>query len=427
MPEAGSRRVAVVLLMAALGAAPARGAEGAGEAPAAGGGPAFLHTPRLLDDPGGYRSRLESLGVTLQLFYNQFLAWKPRGGANPDSVFGYSGSYDAFTYLDFEELTEWPGLSLLLHVKGQYDHNLNDDVGALSDPIDDADFDEPIYVDELWLHQTFLGDRAALRVGFLEQQTVFDRNAFANSEDRQFLATFLDNDAVVPLPNGLGAVVFARPTNWLELAVAAADADNVPRRAGFDTAFDSFGSLSAYFEAAFKLQLPFPAQPLPGTYRLGVFVDGSEKTVFGRTDPGTGLPATDRGHVGAYLSFDQVAYQEPGRDEQGLGLFARFGYADSDVNRIAWFWSVGLQYRGILPGRGEDVLGLGSYQAIGSHRYRRTVDPDFDRETGIELYYRFDPIPWLAVTPDFQYLVDPGGNGAARDAVVVALRLRVTF
>ena len=78
------------------------------------------------------------------------------GGANPDGAFGHSGSYDFFARVDLEALVGWRGGDLLLHVKGQYDDNLNADVGALSDPIDDADFDEPVYVDELWLEQALL-------------------------------------------------------------------------------------------------------------------------------------------------------------------------------------------------------------------------------------------------------------------------------
>jgi porin len=431
MGRARAGGIAGVALAAALVGAPPRAA--AARAPSGEVRPAtaianhLISSPRLLGDPGGARSRLGSLGVSFQLFANQTLGWKPEGGVDPDGTFGHSGSYDFFTYVDFGELTEWPGLAFLLHVKGQYDRSINGDVGALSDPVDDADSDEPIYVDELWLQQSFLRDRAWLRAGFLEQQTVFDRNAYANNEDRQFMTTFLDNNPLVPLPNGLGAVLFARPVAWLELAMGFGDADNELHQPGFDTAFDDVESLTGYFEVAFQIGVPAAPRSLPGSYRMGVFVDGAEKTVFGRTDPATGLPESERGHVGAYLSFDQVAYREPGNDEQGLGLFARFGYADADVNPVSWFWSLGLQYRGLLPGRPDDVLGLGSYQAIGSSRFRDAVAPDFDRETGVELYYCFDPLPWLAVTPDLQYIVDPGASGAASNAVVVLLRLRVTF
>jgi len=339
---------------------------------------------------------------------------------DPDQRFGSSGSYDLFGLVDVEELAGWPGANLLLHVKGQYDENLNEDVGALSDPVDDADFDEAIYVDELWLQQALVGDRVRLRVGFLEQQTLYDRNAFANSEDRQFATAFLDNNPLVPLPNGLGIALVVSPLSWLELALGVADADNEPRSAGFDTAFDGLDSLNGYLELTARTLLPSDWGALPGTYRLGAFRDGRRKTAFGRRN-------RHRGHYGGYLSFDQVAFREGGDEDQGLGFFARAGVADEDVNRLAWFWSVGLQYLGLLPGRDADVLGVGSYQAIGSDRFQDEIDSDFDEETGVEVYYRIAVFPWLAVTPHLQYVADPGASDAGRDSIVGLLRVRVSF
>jgi porin len=378
-----------------------------------------LYSNRLFGDPAGARSRLERLGIDLQLFYNQFLSGKPSGGgANSDAAFGHSGSYDFFTRVDLEALVGWRGADVLLHVKGQYDRSLDPDVGALSDPIDDADFDSGIYVDELWVQQAVFADRLRLRLGFSEQQTVFDRNAYANSEDRQFLASFLDNNAVVPLPNGLAAMLLVVPAPWLEVALGTADADNRPRRAGFDSAFDSIDSLTGYLEV--KLRSPWERRGLPGHYRLGVFVDGRKLEHFrsGRRD---------RGHVGAYLSFDQLAWREHAGGREGLGLFARAGYADRAVNRVAWFWSVGFEYVGALPGRDRDVLGLGSYQAIRSATYRDAVDSRFERETGIEFYYALRALGWLVITPDFQYIVDPGATGRSGDAFVGTLRFRASF
>jgi porin len=411
-----------IALLLAVFLGPAARAE-----PAADSGHFLLATDRLLGDPWGARSRLRELGVDLQLLYNQFLAWKPRGGGvDAGSSTGHSGSYDFFGLVDLESLAGWRGGELLLHVKGQYDDNLNADVGALSDPIDDADFDEPIYVDELWFQQRFWRDRLRLRLGFLEQQTVFDRNAFANSEDRQFMSSFLDNGAVVPLPNGLGATVIVAPTPGLEIAAGCADADNVPLKAGFDTFFDGADSLTGYLELTLRPHEWGGFAGLPGAYRVGAFYDGRQLAEFGTGSAASG-PRRSRGHPGAYLSFDQVVWRGDGGDSPELGLFGRFGYADPDVNRVAWFWSLGAQYQGPFPGRTGDRMALGVYQAIRSARYRAAVDPAFDLETGIELYYHVQVLPWLAITPDFQYIVDPGAAGAADDAVVATLRFRVGF
>ena len=103
------------------------------------------------------------------------------------------------------------------------------------------------------------------------------------------------------------------------------------------------------------------------------------------------------------------------------------GYADRSVNPIAWFWSVGFQYEGALPRRPMDRLGFGVYQAIGSGVYRDEVDPDFERETGLEFYYRVAVFRGIAITPDFQYIIDPGATGEADDAIVATLRFRVSF
>ena len=101
---------------------------------------------------------------------------------------------------------------------------------------------------------------------------------------------------------------------------------------------------------------------------------------------------------------------------------------DDWIERVArGFWSLGLQYQGPIPGRDRDRIGLAAYQTLGSSRYRAEVDPRFENETGIELYARIQALPWLAVTPDFQYIKNPGGLRTTDDAIVIGLRARVRF
>ncbi|NNL66671.1 MAG: hypothetical protein HKP30_10540, partial [Myxococcales bacterium] len=110
-----------------------------------------------------------------------------------------------------------------------------------------------------------------------------------------------------------------------------------------------------------------------------------------------------------------------------LGVFARASRADPEVSPIEWFASAGLQWRGALPGRPDDALGVAAYRGWASGRLR-DADPDaFRHETGLELYYRIQLLPWLAVTPDLQYIVEPGAIPEAGDAVLAQLRIRVSF
>jgi len=110
-------------------------------------------------------------------------------------------------------------------------------------------------------------------------------------------------------------------------------------------------------------------------------------------------------------------------DTQGVGLFARCGLADEKVNEVRSFWSVGAQYQGLLPGRDEDVLAFGVAQGLLSD------DADFtaSHETAMELYYNVQVAPWLNVSPSVQVVLNPGGDEARGEAVVLSVRAQLAF
>ena len=166
---------------------------------------------------------------------------------------------------------------------------------------------------------------------------------------------------------------------------------------------------------------------LPGNYRFGLLYDPRDKQEIINPLGGLRRPHYDSGDVAWYLSFDQMVYREGPEDDQGLGLFFRYGHRHGDVNRISNFWSAGMQYQGLIPERDRDVVGLGFYSVHSSHQYRREIDDDFLRETGYELYYSIYVTPWLQITPDLQYIARPGALNTTDDAFVMGLRARVTF
>ena len=59
------------------------------------------------------------------------------------------------------------------------------------------------------------------------------------------------------------------------------------------------------------------------------------------------------------------------------------------------------------------------YQAIASDRFRAAHDRAFDRETGFELYYALTLRPGLVVTPDLQWILNPGWTGEGRNAAIL--------
>ena len=73
------------------------------------------------------------------------------------------------------------------------------------------------------------------------------------------------------------------------------------------------------------------------------------------------------------------------------------------------------------------MVGLGTYTAHASPDFRQAGHPNVRHETGFELYYSIEVLPWLQVTPDVQFIVNPGARRSVDNALVLGLRGRVTF
>jgi porin len=203
-----------------------------------------------------------------------------------------------------------------------------------------------------------------------------------------------------------------------------ADAQANGRETGFGTTFHDEDYFFYALETGITPALNSANGAMPGAYRVGMWVDGQDKARFSNGK-------NCRDDTGFYVSCDQMLYKENSdpRDPQGLGVFGRFGYANSDLNPIRNFWSMGLQYQGLLDGRDDDVLGAGFAQGIFSD-YPGANDGDNyteNHENPLEVYYNAQVNPWLSLSPSIQYITNTGGDKAVNDTVVFGLRAQMTF
>ncbi|MFW5840580.1 MAG: carbohydrate porin, partial [Planctomycetota bacterium] len=212
-------------------------------------------------------------------------------------------------------------------------------------------------------------------------------------------------------------IVHYEPTESWYISAAAVDAEADVRETGFRTAFHGTDNFFSMLETGFLPEINSPTGPMQGAYRVGLWYDPQPKDRFGG--------GSKRDDIGFYISADQMVYKEraDNADTQGLGLFARYGWADSDVNEIRCFWSFGAQYQGLLPGRDDDVVAFGLAQG------RLSPEAGFSasHETSMEMYYQAWITPWLHVAPSVQYILNPGGDSSVGDAVVLGFRLGVVF
>jgi porin len=434
----GGRAVALALGIAcpamAGGDASTAGGAGSGSAPASAPAaevrrfaPMAVDSPYATGDWAGLRRSAEDAGVSGQFFFNDTYQWLARGGL--DEVGKNGATIDGFVVLDFGKMGVIPGGMLLTHVRRQWRAGVNPFTGALWQVADDLDGNRRLHVDQLWYEQTLVRERLWVRAGFLDYQTLVDRNAYANSEDLQFMNLQFDNNPLLPLPIGLGAAVTIKPVQWLSLLAGAGDAEAVLFQPGFSTAFHGPARFIWFLEPALHATLPnlLGTGPLTGNYRFGMVSDPRPRSIRlpARVQAeGVGERGDDQGF---YVSFDQLVFRENSADRQGLGLFGRYGFRHGDINLVSNFWSVGLSYTGLVPRRPADVLGVAVGQSIPSRTYNARVNRWADAETAAELYYSIAVTGWLTITPDIQYLSSPGFGPFVDDAIVLGLRARMSF
>src|SRR5262249_8707395 len=110
---------------------------------------------------------------------------------------------------------------------------------------------------------------------------------------------------------------------------------------------------------------------------------------------------------------------------KGIGLFARFGFADKDTNPVEWAVSGGVGGRGMIPSRDNDTFGLGYYyNSIQSTRFFSVVGIENSAQ-GFEAFYNIAITPAVHATLDVQ--VVNSLNHGVNTATLLGLRATVNF
>jgi len=210
--------------------------------------------------------------------------------------------------------------------------------------------------------------------------------------------------------------LYVSPVERCYIAAGVGDAEADARETGVATTFDGDSDFFWVFEGGFVPVVVSRNGDLPGAYRFGIWYDHQRKEYLDES-------RTINGDVGYYFSGDQMVWRESGdpEDAQGLGIFGRFSWADEDVNEMKTYWSCGAQYEGLLPGRDDDVLGVGFAQG----RASRDAGYPTSYECVVEAYYNIEVTPWLHISPDFQWIINPGADASVDNAVAVGLRAQM--
>lgn len=268
-----------------------------------------------------------------------------------------------------------------------------------------------------------------INFGKMDPFGFFDQNRAANDEGRQFLSSIFVHNALLdnPMAANVGADAYgftpgmrvsylnekSKPENYrLSLGVFGAG-----QGANFSQAFTS-----PFIIAQAETKQMFYG--LEGNYRAYAWRNGQAPTYNGDT----------ASHRGLGFNFDQ-------RLGDYTILFGRYGKGWGEGHPFDQTLSLGAEFGGSYWNRGGDALGM----ALGANKvstdFRRDSanvdadgdgDPDFGfqasgAEKVMELYYRYRLNSQFEITPDFQYIHHPAGNGTAPSVRILGARAQLMF
>jgi high affinity Mn2+ porin len=281
-------------------------------------------------------------------------------------------------------------------------------------------------------HKPNSREHLEINAGKIDPFVFFDQNVAADDESAKFLNNAFVHNPLLDSGGDAGVDAYGF-TPGFRLAYHS----ELSKPKFWRASVGVFGSGNgASFDDSFKKpfvigQLEFGRKlfgGLDGNYRAYAWTNG--QNIAYQNEVG---PELER-HSGWGLSMDQ-------RVGDAATLFARFGQNVDGQTRFDQALTLGAELGGSDWGRSGDGLGLAMGWLKTSSDFKQnssSLDADGDglpdfayaangTEQLAELYYRIRLNNKLELTPDFQWIANPGGDKSAPDAKVWGLRAKVSY
>jgi porin len=407
--------------------------------------------PTLLGDMGGLRTVLGNYGITLNLTETSEVLGNVTGGLKRGAT--YDGLTTLTLQMDTQKAFGWDGgtiniSALQIHGRSISQYYLDNLQTASS-----IEATPTTRLWEIWYQQAFLDGKLDVRAGqqSLDQEFIVSAGSaiFVNSMMGWPILPSADLYAgggpVYPL-SSLGVRLHAQPTDSISVLVGVFQ-DNPPGGPfGDDSQLRGSSRYGANFnlttgalfiaELQYALNQPAPGEMddgskpagLPGTYKVGVWYDTAgfpdqryDAQGLSLANPASsGDPRLRGGNYSFYALADQMVWRPDSQSPRAVGVFARVMGAPGDRNLVDVSLDAGVTVKAPLPGRDNDIIGIG-YGFAKISNGARSLDratayyagspyPIRSSESFVELTYQAQVTPWLQIQPDAQYMFLPSGG-----------------
>lgn len=163
---------------------------------------------------------------------------------------------------------------------------------------------------------------------------------------------------------------------------------------------------------------------LPGgalTVEFGGWAYTAPFPALAQTRP-DGTPAEVGGNAGAYAIVQARLWGDSGRSVNG---WLRFGGASSRINPIGRYLGGGIVASGVVPRRPDDQFGVAVMRAVYGDVARAATPGLEAAETAIELTWFAEVGGRFGIQPDLQHVINPSGDPALGNALVLGVSLLV--
>lgn len=377
---------------------------------------------------GGARSSLYDRGVMVELTHKSDALANASGGFARGGVVLMNS--EAAVTLDLDKLAGWGGASALVQYHVQHgNQSINNYVGSFAgiDNIETGTSTGQFF--QAWLQQSSADDSVSLLAGLY----AIDSEFYVTDTSGLFLqppygmsaemAQAAGNNAPPVFPVGaLGLrLKYAGDGYYAQAAITDGVPGNPNNSHGTQIRLDKGDGTLTVAEFGFAPEVE------EGRYNkmaLGLWRYTTRANDIVDVDV-LGNPVL-RINQGMYVFAERTLMSEQEGAGQGLSGFVRLGVVNKDVHQADWSGSLGLNYQGLFDGRDGDMAGIAVTTSHASAKYQLANAAE-SSETVVELTYRAQLQPWLALQPTVQRIFNPNMDAALSDAWVAGVRLEVAF
>ena len=362
-------------------------------------------------------------GVELSFVYKGEFSRVFSGGV--DSQNSYLENLDIKLAIDAEKAMNWTGASFFLYGLGdrgsQPTNSPSFNVGDLQGVSNIETSRSAFKLYEAWYQQKFWDGKASVLLGLHDLNSEFyvtdTSTLFFNSSfgiGNEMAQTGVNGPSIFPTTT-TAVRLQIEPTPWFYFQVASFNAQAGDPEASEDSHLRSFGNDGTLLisEAGFVSDIDGNA----GKYSVGTW--GYDHSFAHLNNSGEHNKS-----VGSYLLIDHPL-------SQNQSVFLRYGVASQETNAVHSNLSGGYVIKDPFHLNEQDRMGVAFAQASLGDAYREALSAEGSeseaQETTYELNYRFHVLPGLVLQPDYQYIVNPSGLKASKDAHYGALRVEIYY